>query len=54
MTIGGGGAQAAVMTVAHDGKGYVDNPTVAPAKVVVVSDQNPLLADEEGAKLPRP
>lgn len=54
VTIGGGGAQPAVMTVAHDAKGYADNPTVAPAKVVVVSDQNPLLADEEGAKLPRP
>ena len=53
VTIGGGGAQPAVMTVAHDAKGYADNPTVAPAKVVVVSGKNPILPDDEGVPLPR-
>jgi len=54
VTIGGGGAQPAVMTVGHDAKGYAKNPTVAPAKVVVVSGQNPILPDDDGTPLPRP
>ena len=54
VTIGGGGAQPAVMTVAHDAKGYQTNPTVAPAKVVVVSGKSPLIPDEDGTLLPKP
>lgn len=52
VTIGGGGAQPAVMTVSHDPKGYIDNPTVAPAKPVTVSGVDPLLPDQEGTPLP--
>lgn len=52
VTIGGGGAQRSVMTVSHDTKGYIDNPTVAPAKVVTVSGIEPLLPDQEGTPLP--
>lgn len=52
VTVGGGGAQSAVMAVPHDAKGYARNPTVEPAKSAPISGQRPLIAEEEGAPMP--
>ena len=44
VTVGGGGAQPAVMGVAHAADGYADNPTVAPASPAKI-DGAPVLIE---------
>lgn len=46
VTIGGGGAERALMSIPHDANGYTDNPTVAPAKKAQPGTAKPLIEDD--------
>ncbi|MEO6433444.1 MAG: hypothetical protein ABIO29_05660 [Sphingomicrobium sp.] len=54
VTVGGGGAERALMAVPHDAKGYASNPTVAPAKKAEAGNAKPLIADDFAKAMPVP
>lgn len=54
VSIRGGGAKPAMMSVPHDSNGYADNPTVAPARSVEIGTRTPILDEQEGTPLPAP
>lgn len=54
VTVGGGGAERALMAVPHSAEGYLDNPTAAPAKKAEPGSAKPLIDGDMAKAVPIP